>query len=466
MAANRSTAMQKAEPLAMPGTRPRSTRRPPFVSVCIPVRNGERELGHTLSNLLVHSTYPPDRWEVLIGNHDSTDATSSIIQSFQERFSHLRSMHVGFTGPNRAHVRNRTIRESKGDLLIFIDHDVLVCEDFLWKHVEAHDRFPASLVAGAIHTLPDRNVGRLSDELDLNHVSATYPRPPVAREVPDRRIAPGWFPHGDDAVDLRGVPAAFCLFWGGNLSAYRSDIDACGHFDEGYDGWGLEDDDFAQQFRVAGRGMVFSRAAWGFHARGASLDLDQLTAWRKNFETFFRKFTTLEVEAYALYGFDLLPSGMRRLELQLNLMRSIDPSGVIGKVRQRLGPPHRRRLCHFVRDPTIADALELTDALNPFGSPTETARHDGRTHWWPLFGFKTPFADQEIDEVVLLADALVWLDRYQLTLVLCETARIARRAVVVCSAETEGPGGPYALRELREILSTLRFDDLVWMDSA
>jgi glycosyltransferase involved in cell wall biosynthesis len=123
-------------------------------------------------NLLVHSTYPPDRWEVVIGDHDSSDGTASIIADFQERFSSLRSIRVPFRGPNRAFVRNRMIAESRGELLVFIDHDVLVSDDFLWNHVEAHSQFPASIVAGTIFgTALDQQLGRFDGQLELDHIS-------------------------------------------------------------------------------------------------------------------------------------------------------------------------------------------------------------------------------------------------------------------------------------------------------
>jgi len=437
---------------------------PPSVSVCIPVRNGQDHLRHTLVNLLVHSTYPPDRWEVLLGDHESTDATSTIIADFQERFPCVRSIRVPFHGPNRACVRNKMIEESKGELLVFIDHDVLVSDQLLWKHVEAHDQFPSSIVAGAIFGIVlDRDLGRFSGQLQLDHISASHSVLASSHELSDPRMRSGSVPEGIDAVDVLQAPAPFRFFWGGNLSAYQSDIDACGRFDEAYDGWGLEDDDFAQQFRVGGRGMAFSPAAWAFHLPGNGNGWNQLAEWRQNFDTFFRKFTTREIEGYSVYGSALLPLGMARLEGFLGELRLIDTSATLARAAPRLGPPHGRRLCHFVVDTYVAQALHLTDALSPFGTLTETHRLDGRTHWWPLFGFRTPFADKEIDEVVILVEVVMWLDRYTLTLVLGETARIARRAVFCCGADTEVRAGGFPVKVLREILSTLNFASFTWM---
>lgn len=437
----------------------------PFVSVCIPVRNGEEHLNHTLLNLLVHSTYPPDRWEVLLGDHDSTDATSAIIAAFQERFPRVRRIHVPFTGPNRARVRNRMIEESLGELLVFIDHDVLVSDDCLLKHVEAHEQFPSSIVAGAVFgILLEGNLGRFTGQLDLDHISSSFQALLNNHEFGDPRMGSYSIPHGLDALDVQQIPAPFRLFWGGNVSARRTDIDACGRFDETYDGWGLEDDDFAQQFRAGGRGMAFSPAAWGFHVPGSPHGWTEVAEWRRNFERFFRKFTTREIEGYALYGPAMLPLGMVRLEGLLGELRRVDTRQAVCKAALQLGPPRGRRACHFVTGCEVAQLLRLSDAFSPFGTPTETPHQDGPTRWWPIVGFKTPFTDKEIDEVVVLVDILIWLDRFMLTLVLSETARIAKRASFCCSAATKEQADGFPLEVLHEILNTLSFSRFSWIN--
>jgi hypothetical protein len=283
------------------------------------------------------------------------------------------------------------------------------------------------------------------------------------QELFDPRIPPFPLPEGIAAVDVLQVPAPFRLFWGGNLSAYRTDINACGRFDEAYNGWGLEDDDFAQQFRAHGRRLIFSPAAWGFHLPGRPQGWNHVAEWRRNFETFFRKFPTREIEAYSLYGSALLPVGIAKLDAITRQLKGIDTRGTIQRVCARLGPPRGRRACHFVAPPEAAESLGLTDALSPFGSWTDGHRANGRTHWWPLFGFKTPFANAEIDEFVVLVNVLMWLDRYLLTLVLSETARTAKRVVLCDDAEATSCVDGFPLTVLHEVLRTLRFADYSWI---
>ena len=53
-------------------------KKVPFVTLCIPLRNGENELKYTLSNIL-KTSYPYDQLEIIFGNHSSSDNSKKII---------------------------------------------------------------------------------------------------------------------------------------------------------------------------------------------------------------------------------------------------------------------------------------------------------------------------------------------------------------------------------------------------
>ncbi len=96
----------------------------PFVSVLIPARNEQKQIGQTLQ-ALSEQNYP--RFEVLILDDQSTDATPQIIESFvkhDDRFvTHLgRALPAGWSGKNWA--CHQLSEYAKGDILIFTDADV------------------------------------------------------------------------------------------------------------------------------------------------------------------------------------------------------------------------------------------------------------------------------------------------------------------------------------------------------
>jgi len=95
----------------------------PFVSVCVPARNEERDIEACLVSLL-QQDYP--EFEVIVVDDNSTDGTPEILRSLQEKFSELvilkgAPLPEGWYGkPFALHQASRTAR---GELLLFTDAD-------------------------------------------------------------------------------------------------------------------------------------------------------------------------------------------------------------------------------------------------------------------------------------------------------------------------------------------------------
>lgn len=97
----------------------------PRVTVVIPARNEEAVIRQKLENTLSQD-YPADRMEVLVGSDASTDATDSIVQSFDDPRVALHRLepHGG-----KAAVLNMLIERATGDLILFTDADVKLSSD-------------------------------------------------------------------------------------------------------------------------------------------------------------------------------------------------------------------------------------------------------------------------------------------------------------------------------------------------
>jgi glycosyltransferase involved in cell wall biosynthesis len=123
-----------------------SSGNEPFVSVVVPVRNGERTIGDNLASI-IRADYPSDRREVLVVDNASTDQTGAIVSRYPVRY-----LYEPRRGPSAA--RNRGIEESRGELVAFIDADCIATT--LWLRELAagfadHDVFA---VAGEILCYP------------------------------------------------------------------------------------------------------------------------------------------------------------------------------------------------------------------------------------------------------------------------------------------------------------------------
>lgn len=82
---------------------------------------------------------PPTAWEILVIDNNCTDATQEVVRSFA---SVLPLRVISEPNPGLSNARNRALRESKSDLIIYTDDDVLVHEQWLVRFWEAAGKFP------------------------------------------------------------------------------------------------------------------------------------------------------------------------------------------------------------------------------------------------------------------------------------------------------------------------------------
>jgi glycosyltransferase involved in cell wall biosynthesis len=119
----------------------------PFVSVVVPVLDGERTIGDCLRSLCAVE-YPEERREIIVVDNGSRDASAAIIRRFPVSC---------FEEPRRgpANARNRGVAASRGDIIAFTDADCVASTQ--WLH-ELIDAFGAGVggVAGEILPYPPR----------------------------------------------------------------------------------------------------------------------------------------------------------------------------------------------------------------------------------------------------------------------------------------------------------------------
>lgn len=113
------------------------------VSVVIPTYQRRDLLGRTLDRLLAQEY---DDYEVIVAVDGSTDGTAEMLSSLSD------GRLVAIVGPNRgpAAARNRALEVVTGDLVLFLDDDILCRPDLLRVHAAAHADGVARLVFGPI----------------------------------------------------------------------------------------------------------------------------------------------------------------------------------------------------------------------------------------------------------------------------------------------------------------------------
>ncbi len=92
----------------------------PFISVVIPVRNEALHVPAVLQDLVAQD-YPADRYEIIVADGNSTDGTVEEIERLGSKNSLPRLAIVQNPRRLASAGRNAGVRQSRGDLLVFVD---------------------------------------------------------------------------------------------------------------------------------------------------------------------------------------------------------------------------------------------------------------------------------------------------------------------------------------------------------
>lgn len=207
---------------------------PLSISVLIPVRNGGEGLRLCLEALLAGDRRPD---QLLVMDDGSTDGSPELAARLGATVLHGHSE----TG-NAAHVRNLGARTARGDLLVFLDADVVVHPDTL-ASLERHF---------------------LADPL-LDGLFGSYDDAPPGSLVSRYKNLEHHYVHQHARRDTAS-------FWTGCGALRREAFLAVGGFNERYHGAAIEDIDLGWRLRRAGYRLLLCPEVQGTH-------LKQWTFW-------------------------------------------------------------------------------------------------------------------------------------------------------------------------------------------
>ncbi|MFK7986455.1 MAG: glycosyltransferase [Sandaracinaceae bacterium] len=182
--------------------------------------------------------------KVVVCDDGSGDDTEAVAQRFLTRLplSYARQEDLGFRA---GQARNLGIERAVGDVVIFVDDDVLVRPDFVSSHLRAH------AAAGRDHTVA----------IGYRHRTASFGGGvPTLEEVLGAE-------RDDRLIELDAPiaehPQPWIYVYSCNFSVSRSGPEL--RFHEGFRGWGLEDTELGYRLHRAGYAIVEARDARVLH---------------------------------------------------------------------------------------------------------------------------------------------------------------------------------------------------------
>lgn len=117
-------------------------------SIIVCTYNRAESLRDTLAALKSQRTLPERRWEVVIVDNNSRDATRDVVSGAQAEWPLLRYEFQAEQG--LSHARNHGIRAARGKVLLFTDDDVLPEPDWLETTLAGLEKYGADACGGYI----------------------------------------------------------------------------------------------------------------------------------------------------------------------------------------------------------------------------------------------------------------------------------------------------------------------------
>jgi len=114
----------------------------PIFSIIIPARNEEDVIERCLQSIL-NQTFQD--FEIIISNDGSTDRTKELVENFAQNDNNTKILNRN-EGHSAAYARNRGAEIAKGKILIFLDADCVITNNFLQKIYEKRNDADAFVV--------------------------------------------------------------------------------------------------------------------------------------------------------------------------------------------------------------------------------------------------------------------------------------------------------------------------------
>ena len=203
-----------------------------FISVVIPTYN-RRSILEKCLQALEHQdpSGEIENYEVVVVDDGSSDGTPDWLRQNAARFPHVRLVEQQHGGP--AEGRNRGVDHAKGDVIVFIDSDLVVTSSFLACHSRALSR------------RWNQQGNRLCFTYGAVINTANFDQPTSERHK------------------LRDLSWAY--FATGNVAIDRDVLERSGLFDLGFRLYGWEDLELGERLRQMGVELVKCPEAVGYH---------------------------------------------------------------------------------------------------------------------------------------------------------------------------------------------------------
>lgn len=116
-------------------------------SIIICTYNREKYIYNVMKSI-VEQNIPTDKYEIVLVNNKSTDSTKDICLQFEKDYPKVDFRYFDELNQGLSYARNRGVAESRGEILVFVDDDASVYENYLPAIDQFFEQYPAVSACG------------------------------------------------------------------------------------------------------------------------------------------------------------------------------------------------------------------------------------------------------------------------------------------------------------------------------
>lgn len=377
-------------------------------SVVIPYRRRLDNIRVVLQSL-TEQTMDPSRFEVVVGAIEYSEGFVRLCQEFTDRLTIIAVMSAGEWNVSRA--RNLAMRQASGQVIVILDADMAIPPRLLERlgseyfaqereicvlgRAAGYDDKLTKTDMRSVSTLPFGHYRELLSELEQNGG--------VVEDLRD---------------DLEDPPLPWTLVWSCLMALPAALVGQHGlTFDEGFTGWGTEDQELGYRIQAAGIPIELAKDIYGFHLPHERDVAVQKKSSKANQRYFLTKWPSLGVESWQRFSWH--EANLIYRNIQEEVTRCAGGSGRMLGVAWGTVESNEVLVVGAVLDEEHRLIGQEVPVIFDGESPREVL---------PLAGFKLPYDDRQFQECHVMPPAYCLSERYR-EAVLAEAGRVAGRVV-------------------------------------
>ncbi|KAA0955726.1 glycosyltransferase [Sporosarcina sp. ANT_H38] len=281
---------------------------------------------------LLGQTFDFSSFEVILVDDCSVDNTADIPKEFDPpfKFKYVRPR----KNLGRSRARNLGIQLAEGEVIIFLDAEMLTEPNFIENHYKHHINDKNIVVSGSMHyrgiytfltsDFNSKQWEHIDDfvtrdpyftfpynEYKQNHQNSNQLFPLITKKDIDNNSFqnlsfPNWYftrelnnGLNDFGVDLSNYTLPYLAFLTGDVSVNRELLDKVGYFDESFRGYGAEDWELGYRLYKNGARFLLDPSTFCYHQEHP-ISSNNFPEAMGNLHQFMKKFPEIDVLALAL----------------------------------------------------------------------------------------------------------------------------------------------------------------------